>query len=68
MKISIGVSPKAGELERHAADELARYLETLFGVQAKITADPDPGAGIRFVLGLDSDPRIKQCAGPLPIL
>jgi hypothetical protein len=60
--VCICVSSQPTALERYAADELARYLQTLFGVRARITAEPDPRAAFRFVLGLSSDPRVKQFA------
>ncbi len=61
--VEIRISPSATELERFAADELAQYLNELFGVSAHITSTLRSHSDYLFVLGLQSDPIVTECAG-----
>ena len=64
----IRMSPAATALERFAGDELKRYLAALFGIEAAVTDRPAGQADHRFVVGLSTDPAIRECAGALPPL
>jgi len=66
--VVICVSPEAGKLESFAAQELQRYLETLFGVSAEITTASGEAAHVRFVLGLKGQAHVERAAGGMPDL
>lgn len=66
--VVICVSPEAGELESFAAQELQRYLETLFGVSTEIAPASGDAAHVRFVLGLKGQAHVERVAGGMPHL
>ncbi|MFB3902004.1 MAG: hypothetical protein ACE15E_00990 [Acidobacteriota bacterium] len=50
-RVSVLLSAEASQLERHAAAELAAYLERLFGIRARLTSDPATDTDLAFLTG-----------------
>ena len=53
-KVSVVLGAKAGHLNRYAASELCRYLDTLFGLKTQPTTTVQP-ADVMFLIGNPSD-------------
>jgi hypothetical protein len=66
--VEILISKNAASLEMYAADELAAYLNRLFGISAVISSKPDGKPSYRFVLCLDKDPLLKKHMENVPVL
>ena len=63
-KVGVQLGPKASDLERYAADELAGYLGKLFRIEAQPAAEALPAADFSLLIGTpESNPTIAKVLG-----
>ncbi len=65
--LALVLSPKAPDLEKFAASELKRYLDDLYGIQARIVASLGPVEEISIVLGSPAtNPAVEAVLSSAP--